>query len=151
MIAVINGPNLNMLGLRNPGVYGSKSFADFLPEAENLVHELSAGKESLEYFQSNCEGELVTKIQQLAFNPDCHGIVFNPGAYAHYSYALRDAIEMAQCPAVIVHISNIHARDEFRHNDVIAPVCQGSICGLGLDGYLLALQFLISKYLISNS
>lgn len=144
MIEIINGPNLNMLGKRNPGVYGSMSFEDFLPEAERLVADLSSGVESVEYFQSNFEGELIDKIQQLAFDPECHGIVINPGAYAHYSYALRDAIEMAQCPVIVVHISNIHARDEFRHKDVIVPVAKGSICGLGLDGYLLALKYLLN-------
>lgn len=144
MIAIINGPNLNMLGKRNPEVYGAKSFEDFLPEAEHLAAELSGGKETLEYFQSNCEGDLVSKIQQLAFSSECHGIVINPGAYAHYSYALRDAIEMAQSPVIVVHISNIHSRDEFRHKDVIVPVAKGTICGLGLDGYLLAIKHLIN-------
>lgn len=144
MIAILNGPNLNMLGKRNPGVYGVKSFEDFLPAAHSLVKELSSGKETLEYFQSNSEGELVSKIQSLAFDPDCHGIVFNPGAYAHYSYALRDAVEMVQAPVIVVHISNIHARDQFRHTDVIVPVCKGTICGLGLDGYLLALRSIIN-------
>lgn len=146
MISIINGPNLNMLGRRNPGVYGAKSFDEFLPEAESLVKELTEGRESLEYFQSNSEGELIDKIQSLAFDPCCTGIVINPGAYAHYSYAIRDAIEMIEAPVIVVHISNIHARDEFRHKDVIVPVCQGTICGLGLDGYLLAI-----KHLIKNS
>lgn len=144
MIAIINGPNLNMLGLRNPGVYGAKSFEDFLPEAQQVASELTSGTESIEYFQSNLEGEIVTKIQQLAFDPECHGIVINPGAYAHYSYAIRDAIEMVKSPVIVVHISNIHARDEFRHTDVIVPVCRGTICGLGLDGYLLALRNIIT-------
>lgn len=144
MIAILNGPNLNMLGKRNPGVYGVKSFEDFLPEAHSLVEELSSGNERLEYFQSNSEGDLVSKIQSLAFDPDCHGIVINPGAYAHYSYAIRDAIEMAQAPVIVVHISNIHARDQFRHTDVIVPVCKGTICGLGIDGYLLALRSILN-------
>lgn len=145
MIAIINGPNLNMLGKRNPGVYGSASFEDFLPKAHSLAARLSDGNETLEYFQSNSEGELITKIQQLAFDPECHGIVINPGAYAHYSYALRDAIEMVQSPVIVVHISNIHARDEFRHKDVVVPVSEGTICGLGLDGYLLAVEHLINR------
>ncbi len=143
MLTIINGPNLNMLGRRNPGVYGTKTFEDFLPEAESLVKKLSDGKETLEYFQSNWEGELIDKIQSLAFDPECHGIVINPGAHAHYSYAIRDAIEMVTAPVIVVHISNIHARDEFRHHDVIVPVCRGTICGLGLDGYLLALRSLM--------
>ncbi len=144
MIAIINGPNLNMLGKRNPGVYGAKSFEEFLPEAEKLANQLSGGKETIGYYQSNSEGELVGKIQRLAFDPECHGIIINPGAYAHYSYALRDAIEMVKSPVIVVHISNIHARDEFRHKDVIVPVAKGTICGLGLDGYLLALQHIVN-------
>lgn len=145
MIAIINGPNLNMLGRRNPEVYGSTTFADFLPRAEALAAELSGGEEGIEYFQSNSEGELVGRIQKLAFDPNCRGIVFNPGAYAHYSYALRDAVEMAQQPVVEVHISNIHAREEFRHTDVVAGAAAGMICGLGLDGYLLALRHILGK------
>lgn len=144
MITIINGPNLNMLGKRNPGVYGVKSFDDFLPEARELVETLTNGRETLSYFQSNSEGEIVDRIQQLAFDPDCRGIVFNPGAYAHYSYAIRDAVEMVKAPVIVVHISNIHARDEFRHKDVVVPVCAGTICGLGLDGYLLAIRHLLN-------
>lgn len=143
MIAIINGPNLNMLGRRNPDVYGSDTFEDFLPKAESLVSSLSAGQGRLSYFQSNLEGEIVSKIQEFAFNPECKGIVINPGAYAHYSYAIRDAIEMSPVPVVGVHISNIHAREEFRHTDVVAPVCKGLICGLGLDGYLLAIRHIL--------
>lgn len=144
MIAIINGPNLNMLGFRNPGVYGAKSFEDFLPEVKKAAARLTSGAETIEYFQSNIEGELVTKIQHLALDPECHGIVINPGAYAHYSYAIRDAIEMVKAPVIVVHISNIHARDEFRHTDVIVPVCKGTICGLGLEGYMLAIRSIIT-------
>lgn len=144
MIAIINGPNLNMLGKRNPGVYGARSFEDFLPEAQALAERLTGGREKVEYYQSNSEGDLVGKIQELAFDSDCHGIVINPGAYAHYSFALRDALEMARQPVIVVHISNIHRREEFRHRDVIVPVCEGSVCGLGLDGYLLAVRHLLT-------
>lgn len=143
MILIINGPNLNMLGKRKPEVYGSQSFENFLPDAEALVAHLTDGEDSIEYFQSNLEGEIISKIQEAEFDPGCHGIVINPGAYAHYSYAIRDAIEMSPIPVIIVHISNIYAREEFRHTDVIAPVCKGIICGLGLDGYLLAIRSLI--------
>ncbi|MDE7345794.1 MAG: 3-dehydroquinate dehydratase [Muribaculaceae bacterium] len=143
MIAIINGPNLNMLGRRNPAVYGSRTFEDFLPEAEDLVSQLTDGVETIEYFQSNSEGELVGRIQELAFDPVCSGIVLNPGAYAHYSYAIRDAVEMSPVPVIVVHISNIHAREEFRHNDVVVGAAKGTICGLGLDGYLLAIRSLI--------
>lgn len=140
MIAIINGPNLNMLGRRNPAIYGSQSIADLLADAESLVKQLSGGTEHLEYFQSNSEGELVDKLQEFGFDPDCRGIVINPGAYAHYSYAIHDACEMSPAPIIVVHISNIHSREEFRHTDVVAPACRGSICGLGLGGYLLAIR-----------
>ncbi|MDE6562220.1 MAG: type II 3-dehydroquinate dehydratase [Muribaculaceae bacterium] len=145
MIAIINGPNLNMLGKRDPKVYGSTTFEDFLPAAEDLVSELTDGEQTLEYFQSNSEGEIVSKIQELAFDPVCRGIVMNPGAYAHYSYAIHDAVEMSPVPVIIVHISNIHAREEFRHTDVVAPAAKGMICGLGLNGYLLAIRSLLSS------
>lgn len=143
MIAIVNGPNLNLLGRRNPDVYGGRSFEDFLPEAEALVAGLSEGKEALVYFQSNSEGELVDMVQEFGFDPECRGIVINPGAYAHYSYALHDAVEAVPVPVVGVHISNIHAREEFRHKDVVASACVGMICGLGLDGYLLALRHIL--------
>lgn len=134
-----------MLGRRNPAVYGSKGVPELLAEAESLVKDLSNGKERLEYFQSNSEGELVGKMQEFGFDPECRGIVINPGAYAHYSYALRDAAEMSPAPVIVVHISNIHSREEFRHTDVVAPACRGSICGLGLNGYLLAIRALLEQ------
>ena len=145
MIAIINGPILNMLGKRNPAVYGSQTFEDFLPEAEDLVLELTDGQGSLEYFQSNSEGEIVSRIQELAFDPVCQGIVINPGAYAHYSYAIRDAVEMSPVPVIVVHISNIHAREEFRHKDVVVGAAKGTVCGLGLNGYLLAIRAILSE------
>lgn len=144
MIAIINGPNLNMLGHRNPDVYGRRTFEDFLPEAEDLVMELTDGQGALEYFQSNCEGEIVSRIQELAFDPVCQGIVINPGAYAHYSYAIHDAVEMSPVPVIVVHISNIHSREDFRHSDVVVPAAKGTICGLGLEGYLLAIRAILS-------
>lgn len=145
MIAIINGPNLNMLGKRDPKVYGSTTFDEFLPEAEYLVSDLTDGQETLEYYQSNSEGEIVSRIQSLAFDPFCRGIVINPGAYAHYSYAIHDAVEMSPVPVIVVHISNIHARDEFRHKDVVVSAAKGTICGLGLEGYLLAIRALLSR------
>ena len=144
MIAIINGPNLNMLGRRDPNIYGSTTFEDFLPQAEDLVADLSDGLETLEYYQSNSEGDIVSHIQKLAFDPACRGIVINPGAYAHYSYAIHDAVEMSPIPVIVVHISNIHAREEFRHKDVIVSAAKGTICGLGLEGYLLALRAILS-------
>lgn len=145
MIAIINGPNLNMLGRRDPKVYGSTTFEDFLPDAEYLISDLTDGQETLEYFQSNSEGEIVSRIQKFAFDPVCRGIIINPGAYAHYSYAIHDAVEMSPVPVIVVHISNIHAREEFRHTDVVAPAAKGMICGLGLDGYLLGIRALLSR------
>ncbi|MDE6481161.1 MAG: 3-dehydroquinate dehydratase [Muribaculaceae bacterium] len=144
MIAIINGPNLNMLGRRDPNIYGSTTFEDFLPQAEDLVSDLSDGLETLEYYQSNSEGDIVSHIQKLAFDPVCRGIVINPGAYAHYSYAIHDAVEMSPIPVIVVHISNIHSREDFRHNDVIVSAAKGTICGLGLEGYLLALRAILS-------
>lgn len=145
MIAIINGPNLNMLGRRNPAVYGIKGVPELLNDAKNLVEKLSKGTEQLVYFQSNSEGEIVDKLQEFGFNPECRGIVINPGAYAHYSYAIHDACEMLPAPVIEVHISNIHSREEFRHTDVVAPACKGSICGLGLSGYMLAIRALLEQ------
>ena len=107
--------------------------------------ELTDGQGSLEYFQSNSEGEIVSRIQELAFDPVCQGIVINPGAYAHYSYAIRDAVEMSPVPVIVVHISNIHAREEFRHKDVVVGAAKGTVCGLGLNGYLLAIRAILSE------
>lgn len=145
MIAIINGPNLNMLGVRKPEIYGSTSMEELMPNARKLVHDLSDGEETLEYFQSNTEGVIIDRIQKLGYDPKCKGIIINPGAYAHYSVAIRDAIEMIPAPVIEVHLSNIYAREEFRHSDVVAPVCRGVICGLGLDGYLLAIRSLLAR------
>ncbi|MDE5839711.1 MAG: 3-dehydroquinate dehydratase, partial [Muribaculaceae bacterium] len=121
------------------------AFEDLLPDAEYLISDLTDGQETLEYFQSNSEGEIVSRIQEFAFDPFCRGIIINPGAYAHYSYAIHDAVEMSPVPVIVVHISNIHAREEFRHRDVVAPAAKGMICGLGLEGYLLAIRSILSR------
>jgi 3-dehydroquinate dehydratase-2 len=134
-LAIINGPNLNLLGSREPSVYGTESFEDFFAQMRlNFSAELS-------YFQSNVEGELINKLQQL----NCDGIVLNAGGYTHTSVAIRDCISAISIPVVEVHISNIHAREAFRNESLLAPVCVGSIVGLGLTGYELALSFLLKK------
>ncbi|MBD5299312.1 MAG: type II 3-dehydroquinate dehydratase [Bacteroides sp.] len=140
MICIINGPNLNLLGKRQPEIYGSKSFDDHLREIRAEFPDTP-----IEYFQSNCEGEIIDKIHHLGYdNPECSGIVMNPGAYAHYSIAIADAISSVNIPVIEVHISNIHAREEFRHKSVTAPAAKGMICGLGLNGYNLAIRALLS-------
>lgn len=137
MICIINGPNLNLLGKRQPEIYGSQTFEDVLTELRATFPETA-----IEYFQSNCEGEIIDKIHKLGYDtPECEGIVINPGAYAHYSYAIADAISSIQLPVVEVHISNIHARDEFRHKSVTAPSCKAMLCGFGMRGYEFALRF----------
>lgn len=138
MFAIINGPNLNLLGLRQPEVYGKISFEEFLKDLRHK-HPLTP----IEYFQSNSEGEIIDFLHRLGYdNPECKGIIINPGAYAHYSYAIADAISSIPVPVVEVHISNILAREEFRAKSVTAPRCRGVITGLGLKGYELALEFL---------
>lgn len=135
MICIINGPNLNLLGRRQPEIYGTTSFEYYLRTLREEHPEID-----IEYFQSNCEGEIIDKIHRLGYDtPDCEGIIINPGAYAHYSYAIADAISSIQIPVIEVHISNIHARDEFRHKSVTAPSCRAMLCGFGLKGYELAL------------
>ena len=135
-IAVINGPNLNLLGKREPGVYGKTSFDDYLVTLKTAYPQVE-----FVYHQSNVEGELVTFLQQEGF--DCQGILLNAAAYTHTSVAIRDAIAAVKAPVIEIHISNIHARESFRHDSLIAPVCVGSICGLGLKGYALGVEYLL--------
>ena len=135
-IQIINGPNLNLLGKREPEIYGKEGFEEYLEGLRKAYPDLQ-----IDYYQSNVEGELINKIHEVGFGYD--GIVLNAGAYTHYSIALRDAIKGVSTPAVEVHISNVHQREEFRHHSVIAPVCKGVICGFGLDSYRLALEALI--------
>jgi len=134
-IAVINGPNINFLGIREPNVYGTKSLKDI----EELCKQVS--DVSLTFFQSNHEGALIDFIQECYHNK-VDGIVINPGAFTHYSYALRDAIASVGILCIEVHLSNIHSREEFRHKSVTAAVCRGQICGLGSLGYVLAIDAL---------
>lgn len=143
-ICVLNGPNLNLLGIREPSIYGG---ADLDSLVNNLKDQAQRMDIELHHFQSNNEGALIDEIHNAINNAD--GIIFNPGAFSHYSYALRDAIASVNLPVVEVHISNISARETFRNTSVIAPVCLGQISGLGFEGYYLALDFL-TKYLTKS-
>jgi len=137
-IQIINGPNINLLGKREPSIYGSVTFDDYLSELRGKYKEVQ-----IDYFQSNVEGELIDKIQQIGFDID--GIILNAGAYTHTSIALQDAIRSITAPVIEVHISNVHAREAFRHVSMIACACKGVICGFGLDSYRLALEAMLSK------
>ena len=132
-IQIINGPDLNLLGVREPSVYGSTSFDDFLPRLRACFPDVQ-----IDYFQSNIEGELIDKLQAVGFQ--CDGIVLNAGAYTHTSIALADCIRAISAPVVEVHISNVHQREAFRHQSMIAAACRGVICGFGLDSYCLAIE-----------
>lgn len=137
---VINGVNLNMLGIREPEIYGASTLVDLETKISQKAKELGV---EVDFFQSNFEGEIVEKIHGAMGNYD--GIIINPGAFTHYSYAIRDAFGAVKMDAIEVHISNIHKREEFRHNSVIVSECIGQICGLGFKGYELALEALVCK------
>ena len=138
-ILIVNGPNLNLLGTREPDVYGTLTLEKI--NEELVLYAQNLGVE-IEFFQSNIEGEIVDKIQQS--RNDCQGIVINPAAYTHTSVAIRDAIAAVNLPSVEVHISNIHKREEFRKHSFIAPVCIGQIAGFGLDSYKLGLNAVVN-------
>lgn len=141
-VLVLNGPNLNLLGTREPGIYGAATLADIVASLEEIARGADPPLR-IEHVQSNHEGLLVDTIQELG--PRAAGIIINPAALTHYSIAVRDALAAVGVPTIEVHLSNIHAREEFRHHSVIAPVVLGQIAGLGPDGYRLALQFLIGR------
>ena len=135
-ILIVNGPNINLLGRREPGIYGSVAFEDYLEQLRKRYPEVE-----IDYYQTNVEGFLIDRIQQAGFEVD--GIILNAGAYTHTSIALQDAIRAVPAPVVEVHISNVHAREEFRHRSMISSACRGVICGFGLDSYRLALEALM--------
>lgn len=137
-IQIINGPNLNLLGKREPGIYGDQSFEHYF---ETLKRRFPSHE--LHYFQSNVEGELINKIQEVGFSFD--GIVINAGAYTHTSVALHDAIGSIQTPVVEVHISNVHARETFRHTSLITSKCVGMLTGFGLEGYAMAIRYFTER------
>ena len=135
-LLVINGPNLNYLGIREKGVYGDRSYSDLMNMIDKKAEELNI---EVETFQSNGEGEIIDRLQK-AYYEKVDGIIINPAAYTHYSYAIRDALASISIPKIEVHISNIHQREEFRHTSVTAPVCDGQITGHGFEGYLMAME-----------
>ena len=137
-ILILNGPNLNLLGKREPGIYGASGFEDYYEELKGKFPEVE-----FDYFQSNIEGEMIGKIHEVGFSWD--GIVLNAGAYTHTSVALQDAIRGVTTPVVEVHISNVHTREEFRHKSLISCACVGVICGFGLDSYRLAVEALMAR------
>jgi 3-dehydroquinate dehydratase-2 len=137
-ICIINGPNLNLLGVREPSVYGSKSFEDYF-----ILLKQEFTSFELEYFQSNVEGEIINKLHQCGF--DGMGIILNAGGYSHTSVAIADAVAAITTPVVEVHISNIYKREEYRHHSLIASKSEGVICGFGLDSYRLAMEYFKGK------
>ena len=137
-IQIINGPNINLLGKREPSIYGDRSFEEYLVKLQQTYPDVE-----IKYYQSNCEGELIDKIQEVGFSVD--GIILNAGAYTHTSIAIQDAIRAITSPVIEVHISNVHQREEFRHRSMISCACIGVICGFGLDSYRLAVEALQNK------
>ena len=139
-IAIINGPNLNLLGTREPDVYGSQTFEDFYKSLVKKYEDVE-----FNYFQSNVEGELINEIQRAGRNLNYKGIILNPGGYTHTSVAIGDAIASVDTPVIEVHISNVHAREDFRKISHVSAKCKGSIIGLGMKGYELAVTFFLNE------
>ena len=137
-IQIINGPNLNLLGKREPGIYGSESFESFLEALRQRFVDVQ-----IDFYQSNVEGELIDKMQEVGFEYD--GIVLNAGAYTHTSVALQDCIRSVTCPVIEVHISNVYQRESFRHHSMISCACIGVIAGFGLESYQLAIEYLTTR------
>lgn len=140
-LLVINGPNINFLGIREKGIYGNQNYDSLLLMIKEKAEELEV---MVEVFQDNSEGAIIDRLQR-AYYEQVEGIIINPGAYTHYSYAIRDALaSMEDIPKIEVHISNVHKREEFRHLSVTAPVCNAQIVGLGLKGYLYAMEAILT-------
>ena len=137
-IQIINGPNINLLGKREPSIYGAVSFEDYFRKLVSRYPDVEFA-----YYQSNVEGEMINKIHEIGFSFD--GIILNAGAYTHTSIALQDALRAVTTPAIEVHISNVHTREEFRHKSMISCACMGVICGFGLDSYRLAVEAFINS------
>ena len=137
-IQIINGPNINLLGKREPSIYGAVSFEEYFRKLVSQYPEVEFA-----YYQSNVEGEMINKIHEIGFSFD--GIILNAGAYTHTSIALQDALRAVTTPAIEVHISNVHTREEFRHKSMITCACKGVICGFGLDSYRLAVEAFINS------
>ena len=137
-IAIINGPNLNLLGKREPDIYGTQSFEDFLTSLRNQYPAVE-----ISYYQNNVEGELINELQRVGFEYD--GVIFNPGGYTHTSVAIGDTVAAIKTPVIEVHISNVHAREEFRRHSYVSPHAVGVIAGLGLQGYAHALTWFIKQ------
>lgn len=137
-IEIIDGPNLNLTGIREPETYGTTRIADYVEQLRNRFADIEIG-----YFQSNIEGELIDRIQQVGFEAD--GIIINAGGYSHTSVALHDALTAVTAPAIEVHISNIFAREDYRHHSLLSSACRGIICGMGLEGYALAIEALLRQ------
>ncbi len=153
-LLIVNGPNLNLLGRREPGIYGSQTFEDYLSLLRQRYPQIQ-----IDYFQSNMEGEMITRMQQAswpeAFADTCRqtpadGIILNAGAYTHTSVALLDCIRSLRCTVVEVHISNVHQREEFRHHSMISAGCRGVICGFGMDSYRLAVESFLLQWKIED-
>lgn len=138
-ILIINGPNLNLLGKREPGIYGSASFEEYLEKLRNAHKDVE-----IDYYQNNHEGGIIDKIHEVGFG-EVDGIILNAGAYTHTSVAIHDAIKAVKAPVIEVHISNVHQREEFRHHSYISPAASGIVVGFGLESYHLALLSFISK------
>lgn len=137
-LLILNGPNLNLLGTREPEIYGNQSMESYFSALQNKYPTIN-----LEYYQSNVEGEIINKLQEVGFDYD--GILLNAGGYTHTSVAIRDAISAIKTPVLEIHISNIYARESFRQISLLSEVCKGTISGLGMDGYLLGIEYFAKK------